>query len=91
MVGMAADCRSQSKRKPRRGITGVFGARRSAWEDPIAAINKQHRGAVVHIHPHDFHNFSYHAATTGSMSEGSLFLTLPTRALTGQQIMSSEG
>jgi hypothetical protein len=28
---------------------------------------------------------------TGSISEGSLFFTLPTRALTGQQIMSSEG
>jgi hypothetical protein len=27
----------------------------------------------------------------GSMSVGSLFLTLPTRALTGQQIMPSEG
>jgi hypothetical protein len=29
--------------------------------------------------------------TIGSMSDGSLFLTLPTRALTGQQIISSEG
>jgi hypothetical protein len=28
---------------------------------------------------------------TGSMRLGSLFLTLPTRALTGQQIISSEG
>jgi hypothetical protein len=32
-----------------------------------------------------------HAAATGSMRVGSLFLTLPARALTGQQIMSSEG
>jgi hypothetical protein len=29
--------------------------------------------------------------TIGSISVGSLFLTFPTRALTGQQIMSSEG
>jgi hypothetical protein len=32
-----------------------------------------------------------YAAATGSMRLESLFLTLPTRALTGQQIMSSEG
>src|SRR5262252_2074791 len=33
-----------------------------------------------------------HAARTiGSMRLGSLFLTLPTRALTGQQIICSEG
>jgi hypothetical protein len=31
------------------------------------------------------------AAANGSIRLGSLFLTLPTRALTGQQIMSSEG
>jgi hypothetical protein len=31
------------------------------------------------------------AAAIGSISEGSLFLMLPTRGLTGQQIMSSEG
>jgi hypothetical protein len=30
-------------------------------------------------------------AGSGSISDGSLFLTLPTRALTGQQIMASEG
>jgi len=32
-----------------------------------------------------------HDAVTGSMRLGSLFLTLPTRALTGQQIISSAG
>jgi hypothetical protein len=31
------------------------------------------------------------AAAIGSIKLGSLFLTLPTRALTGQQIISSEG
>jgi hypothetical protein len=31
----------------------------------------------------------YDASAMGSISDGSLFLTLPTRALTGQQIMSS--
>jgi hypothetical protein len=33
----------------------------------------------------------YPAAVTGSTRDGSLFLTLPTRPLTGQQIMPSEG
>ena len=32
-----------------------------------------------------------HGKLIGSISDGSLFLTLPTRALTGQQIISSEG
>jgi hypothetical protein len=32
-----------------------------------------------------------YATATGSMRLESLFLTLPTRALTGQQIMASEG
>jgi phage terminase large subunit-like protein len=32
-----------------------------------------------------------YATATGSMRLESLFLTLPTRALTGQQIMSSSG
>lgn len=31
------------------------------------------------------------SAATGSTSEGSLFLTLPTRGLTGQQVISSAG
>jgi len=33
----------------------------------------------------------YPAAAIGSIRLGSLFLTLPTRVLTGQQIMPSEG
>jgi hypothetical protein len=33
----------------------------------------------------------YPTAVIGSISDGSLFLTLPTRALTGQQIIPSEG
>jgi hypothetical protein len=33
----------------------------------------------------------YPAAATGSMRDGSLFLTLPTRALTGQHTMPSAG
>jgi hypothetical protein len=33
----------------------------------------------------------YAASATGSIKLGSLFLTLPTRVLTGQQIISSEG
>jgi hypothetical protein len=32
-----------------------------------------------------------YAGTTGSIRLESLFLTLPTRGLTGQQIMASEG
>jgi hypothetical protein len=32
-----------------------------------------------------------HSAEIGSIRLGSLFLTLPTRALTGQQTISSEG
>jgi hypothetical protein len=32
-----------------------------------------------------------HDAAIGSIRLASLFLTLPTRALTGQQIISSEG
>jgi hypothetical protein len=32
-----------------------------------------------------------YAAALGSVSDGSLFLTLPIRALTGQQIISSAG
>ena len=32
-----------------------------------------------------------YVTTIGSISDASLFLTLPTRALIGQQIMSSEG
>jgi hypothetical protein len=39
----------------------------------------------------DFHNLSDHAAEIGPISLGSLFLTLPTRPLTGQLIMSSPG
>jgi hypothetical protein len=39
----------------------------------------------------DFHNLSDHAAATGSIRLGSLFLTLPTRALTGHAIISSDG
>src|ERR1700726_316664 len=34
---------------------------------------------------------NYTTPAIGSMRLGSLFLTLPTRALTGQQIMSSDG
>jgi hypothetical protein len=34
---------------------------------------------------------SAYAAATGSIRLGSLFLTLPTRALTGQPIISSDG
>jgi hypothetical protein len=34
---------------------------------------------------------SDHASAIGSISEESLFLTLPTRGLTGQEIMPSEG
>ena len=32
-----------------------------------------------------------HGKLIGSISDGSLFLTLPTRVLTGQQTISSEG
>src|SRR5215831_10327249 len=82
---------SSAQRKPRRGIAGVFMIRRSALGgNPIALNNKQHRGAKVHAQVSDFHNLSDHAAI-GSISVGSLFLTLPTRVLTGQAIMLSEG
>jgi hypothetical protein len=37
------------------------------------------------------HKLSDQGAAIGSISDGSLFLTLPTRALTGQATMSSEG
>jgi len=70
-VVAGADCRFQPKRKPRRGITGVFGVRRSAWGDSIVLDRKQHRT--------DFHNFVDQPAATGSIRLGSLFFTLPTR------------
>src|SRR6516225_5898249 len=83
---------SSAQRKPRRGITGVFRIERSGLGgDPIAPNKKQHRGAAVHTSSSDFHNLSDHAAAIGSISVGSLFLTLPTRGLIGQQIMPSEG
>src|SRR5262245_254328 len=45
------------------------------WGDPIALNIKQHRAPTVHTPPSDFHNLSDHAAI-GSISVGSLFLTL---------------
>jgi hypothetical protein len=36
-------------------------------------------------------NATYHGKRIGSTKSGSLFLTFPTRGLTGQQIMSSAG
>jgi hypothetical protein len=43
------------------------------------------------MHRIDLHNFLDQAAAIGSISGGSLFLTLPTRVLTGQHTMPSEG
>jgi hypothetical protein len=57
--------------------------------DSIASNSKRQRGAIVHTHMPVFHNLSDQAGAIGSMRLGSLFLTLPTRALTGQQIISS--
>jgi len=53
--------------------------------------NKQQRAPTVHTPLSDFHNLSDHAAAIGSIRLGSLFLTLPTRVLTGQETMPSEG
>jgi hypothetical protein len=39
----------------------------------------------------DFHNFIGQGCAIGSIKAGSLFLTLPTRVLTGQAVMCSEG
>jgi hypothetical protein len=76
-------------RKPRRGITGALTIGRSTWGDVIAPDKKHHRSLHVEMWigtpPRDY------AAAIGSIRLGSLFLTLPTRVLTGQEIMSSEG
>jgi len=36
------------------------------------------------------HDGGYPGAAMGSIREGSLFVTLPTRGLTGRQVLSSE-
>ena len=77
-------------RKPRRGDTGVFRPDDQDWGDLIAADTK-HIGARPSALPwRDVYNLSDHAAI-GSIRCGSLFLTLPTRGLIGQQIISPEG
>jgi hypothetical protein len=53
--------------------------------------SKHRREPAVHISVSDIHNLLDYVAATPSISDGSLFLTLPTRALTGQQTMSSAG
>jgi hypothetical protein len=73
-----------AKEKTPEGDTGVFGADDQCGGS-IAPHSKQHRGATVHITCPFFHNLSDQPAAIGPIRLGSLFLTLPTRALTGQE------
>ena len=82
-TGQTAPERCSQKRNPGGGIPGLSGAGdRISGVNRIAPGTKQHRAMSVQV---------AYAAATGSISDGSLFRTLPTRALTGQQLMSSEG
>src|SRR5215831_140446 len=66
---------SSAQRNPGGGSPGFSGSDDRHWGDPIALNIKQHRAPTVHTPPSDFHNLSDHAAI-GSISVGSLFLTL---------------
>jgi hypothetical protein len=55
----------------------------------LIAADTKHRVATVRAPVADVYNLSDHAAI-GSIKLGSLLLTLPTRGLTGQQIISLE-
>jgi hypothetical protein len=57
----------------------------------IGSNNKQRWAAIVRADDVPSASVKGQAAAIGAISEGSLFLTLPTRGLTGQQIISSEG
>jgi hypothetical protein len=56
----------------------------------VLTNNTDRRSFQIHA-PRGADGSACHAAATGSINLGSLFLTLPTRALTGQPIISSEG
>jgi hypothetical protein len=83
LTGFARD------RKPRRGTPGL--SRRTIYVggNSIAPDNKQQRAPIIQVHiPRGRYD---QAAAIGSIRVGSLFFTFPTRVLTGQQVISSDG
>jgi hypothetical protein len=77
-------------RKPQRGNTGVFSLDDQIGGDLIVANIKQHLSMIVQVDCLRPRGLRAYAAGIGSTRIGSLFLTLPTRALAGHEIMSSE-
>jgi hypothetical protein len=85
MTSARAGARASATAEALRRAAGDYGEQKADW------TLRDSRIAIVPILVSGICRLSDQAAVTGSTKLRSLFLTLPTRTLTGQQVISSDG